>query len=110
MEDTHINQQSTYGPLPPKTDTSLPHQTIWSLQGSLGLLTVGWVGMLFCHDPPCSLGGDRKCGLPEPSDEAEGSQLSLSAHSSPDPGLGQSFPLPRPPFAPLLNEEVEPGQ
>lgn len=69
-----------------------------------------WVGMPFCHDPHCSLGGDRKCGLPEPSDEAEGSQLRPSAHSSPDPGLGQSFPLPGPPFAPLLNEEVEPGQ
>ena len=25
-------------------------------------------------------------------------------------GLGQQFPLPGPPFAPLLNEEVEPGQ
>ena len=25
-------------------------------------------------------------------------------------GLGQPFPLPGPPLAPLLNEEVEPGQ
>ena len=53
--------------------------------GLTRLLTVGWIGMPFFHDAPCSLGGDRKSGLPEPSDEAEGSQLSPSPHSSPDP-------------------------